>query len=342
MLRILFLLLAAMGAVSARAQTLGGRTVFNFLRLPASPQVSASGGMNISRQTNDVSLALQNPALLRPETSGDLSVSFSSFYAGIKNLMALQSFSHKPSQTQIAAAVHYFSYGSIPHTDAAGNEMGIFRPRDYVMQVSVSRSYLEKWRYGISLKYIGSNYGIQRASGMAVDAGFLFLDTAAGVQIGFVASNMGTQLSTYNGEKEELPFDLKLGLSKKLKNAPLQFCLTLHHLQGFALRYEDPVFEPENPQRKSFFDDLFRHMVMSVQFVPADRIEITAGYNYLRRKELNIADSQNGLNGFSLGAGVLLIQFQLRYALSYYQSSKPYQQLGLSLPLRSFLTSPAI
>jgi len=58
---------------------------------------------------------------------------------------------------------------------------------------------------------------------------------------------MGTQLSTYNGTavKEELPFDLQAGISKRLENAPFQFSVTAHHLHRFDIFYNDTLFNAQ-------------------------------------------------------------------------------------------------
>ncbi|MBK6935486.1 MAG: hypothetical protein IPH18_00275 [Chitinophagaceae bacterium] len=80
--------------------------------------------------------------------------------------------------TNFSAGIHYFNYGSTNETDASGNVLGKFRPVDWVFQVSASRKYLEKWNYGLALKFISSDYGQYSSNGMAVDAGILFTDTS--------------------------------------------------------------------------------------------------------------------------------------------------------------------
>ena len=78
------------------------------------------------------------------------------------------------------------------------------------------------------------------------------------------------------------------------------------------------------------------HLVFAVTVYTGDRVEIIAGYNFLRRKELNIGNSANGFNGFSLGAGVMLGKLQIRYARAYYQSNTAYNQFGLNMKLNEY------
>lgn len=340
-MRILLLILLLFQSLLFRvnAQTLGGSTVYNFLKLSNTPQLTGLGGINISQLSDDIGLSFNNPSLLRASMHTQANFVFNSFTAGIRNYHLLAGLHSEKLETTFSLGANYFTYGSIPETDAAGNILGTFKPADYVVQVSASRRYLEHWHYGVTLKFIHSGYGQYRSAGIAADVGVSYLDTANLLQVSFAAKNMGAQLTRYAGTTEgELPFDMQLGVSKRLAHAPLQFTLTLHHLQQFNILYNDTAFnsanELQNASDKSFtFDKLFRHVVMAVQLYVGDKIEISAGYNYLRRKELNTGNTGNGLNGFSLGVGALFKKLQIRYARSYYQNNAAYNQFGLSLKM---------
>jgi hypothetical protein len=331
--------------LGGRTQSLGGSSVFNFLRLPNAPQLSALGGINLTNQSNDIGLAWHNPAQLTRQMHSQMNAVFNSYYAGIKNIHWSLGYHHPKLNTNFALGVHYFSYGSIAQTDASGNIEGNFRPRDYVVQLSASRRYLQRWQYGLSLKYIASNYGLYRSSGVAADVGVLYRDTTHLFQASVLAKNMGAQLKQYSGSRaEDLPFDLQLGISKRLANAPLQFSFTAHHLHQFDTRYNDttfnsqPLFGEENgsKDKKFTFDKIFRHIIIGTQVYIGDKIEVTAAYNHLRRKELNIDNTPNGLNGFSLGIGALLGKLQIRYARAYYQNNTAYNQFGINMQLNQY------
>jgi hypothetical protein len=334
-----FLLLLILPACT-HAQTLGGNSVYNFLKLSNTPQLTALGGINISNQTNDLGLAFNNPALLQPSMHMQASLVFNSLYAGIKNYHLQTAYEHH--ETTYAAGISYMQYGSVAETDISGNTLGNFRPNDYVVQVSAARQYAGIFHYGATLKFIHSAYGLYRSSAVAMDIGITYTDTAHLFQAAFVAKNMGAQIKQYAGAgSADLPFDLQLGISKRLANAPLQFSATFFQLHRFNTRYSDPAFNGENgiegdKEKKYIFDKVFRHIVIAAQVYVGDKIEITAGYNYLRRKELNIGNAGNGLNGFSLGAGVLLKKIQIRYARSYYQNNTAYNQFGLQLMLSDY------
>lgn len=326
----------------AKAQTLGGSTVFNFLRLPNTPQLSALGGVNVSHISNDVGLAFNNPALLRPEMHTQLNAVFNGFYDGVTAYHLSGAYQHVGLNTTFLWGLNYLHYGNIQQTDAAGNMLGNFKPTDWVMHISASRSYLEKWRYGATLKFINSNYGPYRSNGLAVDVGLLYHDSASSFSASLLAKNMGMQLKKYDGtDPGDLPFDLQIGLSKRLENSPLGFSLTAHHLHQFDIRYSDPDFNEQNgtsedPNKKFTFDKLFRHFVLATTVYLGDKVEIAAAYNYLKRKELNIGAGGNGLNGFSLGVSLVLDKLQVRYARSHYQNNTAYNQFGLNMTLNKY------
>ncbi|MHA4807751.1 type IX secretion system protein PorQ [Flavitalea flava] len=322
------------------AQTLGGNTVFNFLNLANTPQLAALGGINVSAISEDVGLSFTNPALLRSSMHMQLDASFNSFYAGIRNYSVWMAAASQHLQTTFAAGVNYFDYGNISQTDAAGNILGAFHPADYVAQVAASRRYEKKWFYGVTLKFIHSGYGLYGSSGAAMDIGINYYDSARLLQIGLTARNMGVQFKSYQGTKPgDLPFDLELGITKRLAKAPLQFSFTAFQLQRFDTRYNDTSFnnfngfDQQNKNASSIADKIFRHFILAAQVYPGDKVEISLAYNYIRRKELNIGSEGNGFTGFSMGLGILLKKWQLRYARGYYQNNTGYNQLGLNLTL---------
>lgn len=325
-----------------RAQTLGGNTVFNFLNLPNTPQLTALGGINTAQISDDVGLAFNNPAQLRRSMHSQMNAVFNGFYSGISSYHLSLGYHSQKLNTNFLWGVNYLDYGSLQQTDASGNMLGTFRPTDWVMQVSASRSYLEKWNYGATVKFISSNYDQYRSNGVAVDVGVLYHDSASLFSASLLAKNMGAQLKKYDGtDPGDLPFDLQVGISKRLENAPFGFSVTAHHLHQFDIAYNDTVFNNENGfenggSKKFTADKLFRHLVFATTIYLGDKVEVTAGYNHLRRQELNIGKGGNGLNGFSLGAALILDKLHIRYSRAHYQNNTGYNQFGLNLVLNKY------
>jgi hypothetical protein len=326
----------------SNAQTLGGNSVFNFLRLPNTPQLTALGGINVSQVSDDVGMAFNNPALLQASMHSQLNAVFNDFYSNSKVLHLSLGYRNDKLKTNFAWGLNYFGYGNTTQTDAAGNILGNFRPVDWVMQVSASRRYLEKWDYGLTIKYISSDYGQYSSNGVAMDMGVLFNDTANGFSASMLAKNMGFQLKKYDGtDPDDLPFDLQIGISKRLAKAPFGFSLTGQRLHRFNIRYDDTTFNnangfPNSPGKKFSVGKILDHLVFAAGIYVGDRVEVYTGYNFLRRRELSIGNSLNGLNGFSVGAGVRLGKMQVKYARSYYQSNTAYNQFGLNIKLNEY------
>ena len=331
---LLFLFLIA--SVTLRAQTLGGSAVYNFLQLPASPTLSAAGGVNVSLEEGDAGLAANNPALLRPALHSQLALNFNAFFAATKAWQLAGAFDAPRWKTTFGAALFYVDYGNLAQTDSYGNEQGNFHPRDFSFQLSAARSYGPRWQYGLTAKVIRSSYGSFGSTGLAFDAGLHYADTANRFSAGLLAKNLGAQLSTYGGRPEDLPFDLQLGLTKRLANAPFGFSLTLQQVHRFNTTYNDTVFNNDIgfARNATFATKLFNHVVLATHIYLGKSFEATLGYNFLRRSELNTGATGNGLNGFSAGFRARFSRLQVQYARAIYQRGGAYNQFGIQLPLQ--------
>lgn len=319
-----------------KAQNLGGSATYNYLKLAASPQASALGGATVAILNNDVNLVHQNPALLNPSMHHQLGANINFMYGGIKNMFANYTKHYSKIGTTFNGAINFVSYGNNQQTDASGNVLGNFAANDYTAQITASRKYLEKWHYGATFKLIGSNYGQFKSYGVAFDVGLNYSDTTKLFKAGMVFKNIGTQLKAYNtGNKEPLPFEMQFGIAKKLEKAPVQFILTITNAHQFDIRYADTLFENEinGSVKKGKFtaDKLFRHVILATQIYPTKNTEFTIAYNYLRRKELGVFNIANGFTGFSFGGGLILNTYQIRYARAYYQNTRAYNQIGVTI-----------
>jgi hypothetical protein len=337
--RLFFALLMLPVALASQAQTLGGATTFNFLKLPHAPLLSAAGGVNVSYAPEDIGLALNNPASLSSRLDARAAFNFNAFFAGVRSVYLAGGY-HAPAwKTTFGASLAYLDYGNIPQTDASGNEQGTFHPKDMVVQLAAARTYLTKWQYGLSLKFISSSYPPYRSSGIAFDFGLLYKDTANLFSAGLVARNMGAQLTTYAGEREELPFDLQVGITKRLAKAPFGFSLTIQQAHRFNTLYNDTVYNNANnaAAKMNFSRKLFNHLVLATHIYLGKNLEGTLGYNFLRRSELSLGTSGNGLNGFSAGFTARFRKIEFQYARAYYQRSGAYNQFGIGVNLRDVL-----
>ena len=140
-----------------------------------------------------------------------------------------------------------------------------------------------------------------------------------------------------------LPLNLQLGLTYRVKHAPLRFHVQFHNLQTWNLRYEwtsldkDPVKGEIISHDVPWYDMLFRHTIFSLELVPkSERFYLAISYNHRRRAELNLTD-QRSIAGFAFGAGVRIKQARIGFALSQLTKSNFSYQVGLTLDINSLM-----
>ena len=325
------------------AQVTGGQNAFEYLNLSNAPHVSALGGISVADPANDIALALQNPAMMRPGMHNELELVYNNFYADV-NILNLQYGYHAPKiNTSFFFGIQYLNYGAFQETNTLGNVIGDFRAVDYALTFGASRSYMEHWRYGADIKWANSSLYQYKGSAVLMDVGVNYYDTSSLFDIGIVAKNMGVMVKQYTpGNTEPVPFDLQLGVSKKFKHLPLRLIATMQHLYEWDIRYDNPAdlagtntlgtSDTVSDKGSHFGDKLFRHFIFGAELTLAKRITITASYNDLRRKEMAL-QTDPGLAGFSFGAGIDLNKFSIHYARSYYYVSGPYNEISITMAL---------
>ena len=330
--------------VTCFSQVTGGQYAFEYLRMSNSPHVTALGDISVANPDNDISLALQNPALMRPGLHNQLQVNYNAYYAGISVMNLQYGYHSEKINTSFLFGVQYLNYGAFTQTNAVGEEDGSFHANDYAITFGASRTYLEHWRYGADIKWAQSNLYTARASAAAMDVGVNYYDTASLLDFGMVAKNMGVMVKKYTADNpaEPIPFDLQLGVSKRFKHLPLRLFTTVHHLYEWDVRYDNPADATGNSllgssdttkNNKTYFaDKLFRHFIFGAEITLGKRILITGSYTFLHRKELALS-TLPGLAGFAFGLGINLNKFQVHYGRDYYHIAGAYNEIGITMEL---------
>lgn len=335
---------------SARAQVTGGQYAMDFLRLSNSPHVSALGGINVANPDDDISFALQNPALMRPGLHNELELNYNAFYAGIGIANLSYGYYVPKLNTAFLLGVQSVNYGTFTETDNLGNQYGNFHAGEYAVTVGASRSYEDRWRYGADLKFASSTLYDYSAKALLCDVGINYIDTANLIDFGATAKNMGVMIRNYTaGNTEPLPLDLQLGVSKEFKHLPLRLFATVHHLYEWNIRYNNPaditqssIFGSTDTNKNTsstkgyFADILFRHFIFGAELTLGQRLVLTVAYNHLQRAELALTDHP-GMAGFNFGAEVKLNKFQIHYGRSYYYTGGAYNEFGISMALNKLM-----
>ena len=336
-LRLILMGLLGLAFTGGHSQTLGGSSAFNFLRLQLHPQAGALGGRNVSHFGADLGMISENPSLLRKRHHSAVSANFTSLAPTITGLYAAGAYHLEKKAITLALGITHLGYGEQPETDASGNILGTFRAFDQMLGLTVSRIYNKKWHYGSTLKFINSRYGGFASQGLALDMGLNYYNEERMIQFGFAAKNMGVQLKSYGNRKEDLPFDMVLGMTKQLEKAPIRFSITGQRMHQFDLLYNDTLFNQTNfgsTPRTNLGTKIFSHLILGTDILVGEKIVLTGGYNILRRRELRIQNISSGLTGFSYGFNLHLQRLKFYYARTHYQSSLSHHQISFSFNLQ--------
>jgi len=287
---------------------------FNFIENPAFTKLASLGGVNLTAG-NDPLMFMANPALLDSGSSGMPAFHYLNFPGGIHVATAGFNFNSGEKGT-IGIGLQYFDYGKFDGFDPSGNSTGDFNASEFVMVIGYARPQ-GVFRYGANLKLLGSILESYQAYAIALDFGVNFVHPEQDIVLGINARNIGFSLLPYfEGEKMQLPTDLRIGGSYKPEYAPFRFHLTLRNLQSREVDF----FVPNpflNGEGVSTSDKFLRRMVLGMEILPSEHFTLRLGYNHLIRKEFE-TNSGAGAGGFSGGFAFSVKKFELSYSRMFY------------------------
>jgi len=305
--------------ISLRAQQSSANEVYQFLTLPYSAKATSLGGINISHLGSDLGLAMYNPGLLDPSMDKMLHLSVKSYFSDIQQYDFSGAHYIPKKNWVLGWGLHYMGYGNIKMTDVSGNEMGNFLANDYVAEVSMSSSFRKNINLGTTLKLVQSNYGIYKSTGLAMDLSMVYTSSNRLLRASILANNVGAQINSYT-DKERLPLNIIMGVSKKLESAPIEFSFTAQRLSIWNnTLYVPGFYNAEGYKAPSAAQDIFNHVIIGAEANIGEQVSLDFGYNFLRRFDLNIQNQQNWFNGFSAGLGLKLPRVTIQYGNAFFQ-----------------------
>ncbi|MFC2087912.1 type IX secretion system protein PorQ, partial [Bacteroidota bacterium] len=242
---------------------------------------------------------------------------------------------------ELALGIFYIDYGSFYEADETGKILGNFTAREYAFHISYARPIDSFFTVGINLKPVLSQLEKYQSFGLLSDIGFTYHSETQLLTVACVLKNIGYQLSSYDGKNHEpVPFEIQLGLTKKLAHAPFRFTFLVHDLETYDLRYEkeDDIqtdffgVEQETTMLNKFTDNVLRHLNVGFEFVPLESFYAALSMNFQRRMELMI-ESRPWVSGISWGFGLKIKRIQFGYAYSYYHLAGSTGHLSLNINL---------
>ncbi len=297
----------------------GGDNTYEFLNLPVNSLVTTLGGMNVSLQVTDPGLAACNPSLLTGDSNGIIALNYVNYLAGINYGYASYSLS-KGDLGDFSAGVTYLNYGKFTGADPTGYIYGTFTASEVALNLIWSYSIDSLFRVGVNLKPVFSSLEKYNSTGLVFDIGGSYRSRNGLLTAGISLRNTGLQITTYTGIREKTPIELVAGISTRLAHAPFRFSVTARNLQRYNLIHEY-IEDINNPDRytgiSGITENIMRHFVVGAEFLPTENFFVATGFNYQRRKELQI-ENQPSTVGFSLGCGIKLSSFELTIGRSKY------------------------
>ena len=301
---------------------------YHFLRFPTSTRVGALGGYSVSLVEADPALAFHNPALLGGETDGRLNIKYMNYIADVNVGSAIFTKAFR-ERSAYGIGATYINYGSFKEMTIDNEQLGAFSVQDIGIHAFFSYDLSELWRGGLSMKALYSTIADYYSFGLAVDAGLSYFNAENDFSVGIALKNIGAQLKAYYDERQQIPWDLQLGVTKRMAHAPVRFSVTAMYLNQWKFKSIDltPTAKADN-----FLETTLKHLVFGVEFLPSDNLWLGVGLNPKTRMDMSIL-SGNALGGFTIGGGVIVSRFDVGASVARYHPSATSIMVGLTMKL---------
>ncbi|WP_242120305.1 type IX secretion system protein PorQ [Aestuariivivens sediminicola] len=317
----------------------GGEATYQFLNLVSSPRQAALGGKVLTNVDYDVTQGLFNPATINVDMDNQLALNYTGYLGGIGYGTASYAYTVDRRTQTFHAGITYINYGSFDGYDENGNATGTFTGNEaalsfgYAFQIGYSDFY-----FGANLKLITSKLEQYNSLGVACDLGLLYINDNLDFHAALAIRNMGTQIKTYAGLNEPLPFEIDFGMSQTLEHVPIRWHVTLENLQDWPIARPNPARATsdlsgnQTQEKIGFLGQVIRHTILGAELFPEKGFNIRLGYNFRRAEELRIIDQRN-FSGLSAGISIKMNKMRFSYTHAKYTSAANANFFGLQIDL---------
>lgn len=290
-----------------------GESGYTFIKVPVSAHGAALGGENVSIVEDDAMLMFTNAAMLSNVSDKTFSLGYTSYIAD-SQLMSASFVKAIGERGTLGIGAQVLNYGKMDETDDHGAVMGNFSANDINIQGSYAYMLNGYWSGAVTAKALMSNYGEYSSVAIGADLALNFYDEERGFSFSAVGRNLGGQIDALYDERQSLPFDLALGISKDFANAPIRVSFTADDLT----HWDDVKF--------------IEHFVIGADILPSKNTWLAIGYNFRRAKEMKVAEKSHGA-GFSFGGGVNVKKVKVGVGYGKYHVGASSLVLNLALSL---------
>ncbi|MEM9326487.1 MAG: PorV/PorQ family protein, partial [Bacteroidota bacterium] len=221
--------------------------------------------------------------------------------------------------------ISYMNYGELRRTDLLGNDLGTFRPQDFLIYLSKSHR-ISSFVLGASVKYVHTSIDGFGANAFVMDMGGSYHHPTLDFVASIVLKNLGFSFATFDSGQIPVPLDLQVGIGFKPRYMPARFTINAHHLVDNELDYFDESVLDGNTA--AFGNRLFRHINIGMEILIGRFMNLLVGYNHLRNQELKLEQGAFGA-GFSLGFMIKIKGLNLRYSRAIYHTGGGLNSIGL-------------
>ncbi len=288
---------------TAQAQP-GDLTGFSFLRMEPSARAAALAGSYNAVYGDDINAMFYNPALLNDQMDGAFSVSYLNHLSDLNAGFVAYSRDYGDLGT-FGLGLRFLSWGDFDRANEQGERLGTFGASDVALTLGASRSYNERLRYGANVHLIYSSIDAFNASALATDLGLLYRVPEHQLTLSASVNNLGVTLSSLGVTHDDLPVDLRVGLTKQLSHLPLMFTVMGYNLHDLG----------DSPEGGTTVDNVLYHVSFGGELQFSKAFSIRAGYNHRRHDALKLTNRLD-LAGFGLGAGIVISRINIDYAFN--------------------------
>jgi hypothetical protein len=310
-----------------------GEKAYRFLELPTSARVNALGGYNVSVIETEPTLVFQNPAALGKEMDMNAGITFMSYLADIKVGSAIFSKSIR-TQNAFAIGVNYIDYGNFTEGTQSGGITNEFKATDIAVSGVYSHALADRLRGGVAAKFIYSAYEDYTSTAIGFDVGLSYYNEDREFSAGLVLANIGAQISAYNDNRISLPWDIRVGMSKKLGKAPIRLSVTGVYLTQWDFARIDEANGIDS-SGDSFAKTLLKHTVWGIEVLPSKNFWVAIGFNPKSHYDLQLQEG-NRFGGLNAGAGIRISKFSIGFSLAKYHPSATSFLFSLGADISKF------
>ena len=317
-------------------------TSYNSLNTHSSSRVLSMGGDVISIFDNDVSLANFTPSLLNEKMDKQIAFNFVDYLADI-NFFSFHSAKKISENLMLFAGIDAINYGEFNGTDVVGNSTATFNSSQQIITIGSSKKISNNFTFGANVKLLNSNLESYHAMTLSSNISATYFNQSSNFASTFLLKNIGKPIINYTSEKENLPFEVQLGVSKSLKHLPFKYSVVLHHLNQYDISDDynlntiyDPITNTVQVKDETVAKKMLRHVIIGGELTPFRKsFYLRGGFNFQRREDLKLS-SAFSMSGFSWGLGFSIKKVQINYSRSAFHTSSSLNSFSVITNLSNF------